>query len=213
MMTFAKAIAVSLLLLIPVPLLLGAQAPLALQDWDLRSFAGNTDYRMVTLDGSSVLQAVTQDSASALYQERRIDLRRTPYLHWRWRTDSGAPAGADENTKPGDDYPARVYVVRSGGLAFWRTKALNYVWSRQHPVGSRWSNPFAGDNVQMWALNSGAQNQEQWQHHVRDVRADWLAAFGEEIDSLDGLALMTDMDNGGGRARSWYADIHFSAQR
>lgn len=217
MMIFAKAIAVALLLLtLPVLLgssLSGAQETDILQDWDMRSFEGNTNYQRVTLDGAPVLQAEAQNSASALYQERRIDLLRTPFLHWRWRTDSAAPNGADETRKSGDDYPARVYVVRSGGLAFWRTKALNYVWSRQHPVDSRWPNPFAGDNVQMWAVDTGPENQDEWRTHVRDVRADWLAAFGEDIDSLDGLALMTDTDNSGGTARSWYADIHFSAQR
>jgi hypothetical protein len=117
----------------------------------------------------------------------------------------------DELTKAGDDYQTRVYVVRRNGWAFWRTKAINYVWSGSQPSGSRWPNPFAGEAVQMWALDSGMAQAGQWQTHVRDIRADWFAAFGERIDSLDGLALMTDTDNAGGTANSWYADIHFSA--
>lgn len=179
--------------------------------WDSRSFKGMTAYSAVDLEGERVLQAVATDSASALYRTEQVDLSLTPYLHWRWRIEPTQESDRDELSKGGDDYQARVYVVRRNGWAFWRTKAINYVWSRSQPSGSRWPNPFAGDAVQMWALDSGIARAGQWQTHVRDIRADWYAAFGERIDSLDGLALMTDTDNAGGSARSWYADIHFSA--
>ena len=184
-----------------------------LMTWEVRSFLGMTQYAMVTLDSESVLQADADASASALYREQSIDLDDTPYLHWRWRTDSTLGTNIDETRKSGDDYVARLYVVRSGGFAFWRTKALNYVWASNQATGSRWDNPFAGDNVQMLAVDSGSAHIGQWRHHVRDVKADWLAAFGESIDNLDGIAIMTDTDNSGAQARSWYADVRFSQRR
>ena len=212
---FAKAIAISLLILpllgMPIAGIFAAQESVAMLSWDSRSFKGSTEYSAVILDGERVLQAVATDSASALYRTQRVDLTQTPYLHWRWRIEQVQASSTDERSKMGDDYQARVYVVRSSGWAFWRTKAINYVWSSSQPRDSRWPNPFAGDAVQMWALDTGAAQAGQWQTHVRDIRADWYAAFGERIDSLDGLALMTDTDNAGGTARSWYADIHFSA--
>ena len=179
--------------------------------WESRSFAGNTQYTAVDLAGEAVLEAFARDSGSALYKEARIDLNATPFLHWRWRVGDAEMPDIPETEKAGDDYRARLYIVRRGGLAFWRTKAINYVWARQQPLDTRWPNPFAGENVQMWAMNTGTPDAPGWESHVRDVRADWFAAFGEQIDSLDGLALMTDTDTGGGTARSWYADIHFSA--
>lgn len=179
--------------------------------WDSRSFEGKTDYSAVDLDGEQVLQAIATDSASALYRTQQVDLTQTPYLHWRWRIEPTQTSHIGERSKAGDDFQARVYVVRRNGWAFWRTKAINYVWSSSQPSGSRWPNPFAGELVQMWALDSGTAEAGQWKSHVRDIRADWYAAFGERIDSLDGLALMTDTDNAGGTSRSWYADIHFSA--
>lgn len=179
--------------------------------WETRSFQGMTQYSAVTVGGERVLQAIATDSASALYTAQPVELARTPYLHWRWRVERAPRSEEDERSKAGDDYQARVYVVRRDGWAFWRTKAINYVWSSSQPSGSRWPNPFAGEAVQMWALDSGMAAAGQWQEHVRDIRADWYAAFGERIDNLDGLALMTDTDNAGGTARSWYADIHFSA--
>jgi len=179
--------------------------------WEERSFSGETRYRAVELDNRAVLEAVADDSASALYREIEIDLESTPCLHWTWRIEAPLGRDVDERSKAGDDYPARLYVVRRGGLAFWRTRALNYVWSSAQPVGTRWDNAYAGENARMWALDSGAAEAGEWVSHVRDVRADWRAAFGEDIDSLDGVAVMTDTDDTGGAARAWYADIRFSA--
>lgn len=180
--------------------------------WQERIFKNSTTYRSVMLDGERVLRGEADGSASALYQNHDINLRRTPYIHWRWRIDNTLDLDLNEREKEGDDYVARLYVVRNGGLAFWRTKAIIYVWSNNQPVGTTWENPYAGPEVRMWAVDSGSEHVGQWREHVRDIRADWLTAFGEEIDSLDGLALMTDTDNSGLFARAWYADIRFSSQ-
>ncbi len=215
-MNLAKAIA---LILLPIAALQAmAQSRIlapnnwGIASWELRSFLGETVYRVVTLDDEVVLQADSNASASAMFSEQRVDLNATPLLQWRWRTDSALGTEVDETFKSGDDYAARIYVVRKGGLAFWRTKALNYVWASKQAVGSRWPNPFAGNNVQMLAVDSGSTELGQWRHHVRDIKADWLAAFGETIDSLDGIAIMTDTDNSGLAIKSWYADVRFTPQ-
>jgi hypothetical protein len=199
-------------------LMLLASAMLVLGDftqgmdsWDERSFAGNTRYSVVDVDGRAALEAMAEGTASALYRRQQIDLEKTPYLHWSWRIEETFGPEIDERSKAGDDYPARLYVVRRGGLAFWRTRALNYVWASAEPVDARWPNAYAGNNAQMWAVASGEESAGQWVSHVRDVRADWRKAFGEDIASLDGVALMTDADDTGGVARAWYADIYFSA--
>jgi hypothetical protein len=182
-----------------------------MHSWEERSFEGNTRYRTVEVEGRAALEAVARGTASALYRREHIDLDETPYLHWSWRIGGTFGTAIDERSKAGDDYPARLYVVRRGGLAFWRTRALNYVWASSQPVDARWPNAYAGNNAQMWAVDSGEGHAGQWTRHVRDVRADWRKAFGEDIDSLDGVALMTDADDTGGVAQAWYADIYFSA--
>jgi hypothetical protein len=211
-------LAISLALALPVagssaepPVLVLGDFAQGTEAWNQRIFKGETRYRVVEAEGRQVLEAVSEGSASALYRRQRIDLRQTPYLHWRWRIEATLGADIDERSKSGDDYPARIYLVRRGGLAFWRTRALNYVWSSAQPAGTLWSNAYAGDNVRMWAVDSGESTAGEWVSHSRDVRADWQAAFGEDIDSLDGIALMTDTDDTGRKARAWYADIVFSA--
>lgn len=119
--------------------------------------------------------------------------------------------GADERTRAGDDYPARVYVVFSGGVAFWRTRAINYVWSNKQPVDCNWLNAFTG-NARMIAVQSGSGHVGEWLEEHRDVRADYRDLFVAEPGNVDAEAIMTDTDNIGTVASAWYGDIWFSAK-
>ena len=197
-----------LLLAAPVTLPIGQFSAGELQDWKAKSFAGETRYQLVQQDGRRVLQADSKGTASGLYREIAVDLERMPYLNWSWRINN-VLNGVDERSKAGDDYPARVYVVVSGGIAFWKTRSLVYVWSSNQPVGSTWENAFTG-NVKTIALRSG--NSKGWFSEKRDVRADFKRLFGDDIKQIDAVALMTDTDNSHQAATAWYGDIYFSAQ-
>lgn len=181
-----------------------------LQGWEQRKFKGETLYAWTTLDGEAALKAVSDASASGLFRKVDVDLMKTPYLHWRWRIDK-ALTGNDETTKAGDDYPARVYVVVSGGLFFWRTRAVNYVWASQRPVGSTWPNAYTG-NAKMMALRSGESEAGRWVQERRNVREDLRSLFGEDITHIDAVAVMTDTDNTGQSATAYYQAIYFSDQ-
>jgi hypothetical protein len=177
--------------------------------WQPRSFSGMTEYRLVESARGTVLQAVSQARASGLYREIRVDLSKTPHLNWSWQVDNTL-SGPDERIRAGDDYAARLYVVIRGGLAFWRTRALNYVWASRLAVGTDWPNAFAGANVRMLAVRSGGRELGRWIDEKRDVRQDLARFFGEDIPFIDGVALMTDTDNAGGRASACYGDIFFT---
>lgn len=181
--------------------------------WQERSFNGNTRYTVTTGDNQTpVLTAETRGQASAFYRQGRIDLNATPCLSWRWRIRETAATGLDERSKAGDDFAARVYVVKRSGLAFWRTKTINYVWSAAQPVNQRWPNAYAGDNAIMWPLNSGNNEAGNWATHSRDIQQDWQRVFAESIDHLDGIAIMTDGDDSDSTLHAAYADLRFSAR-
>jgi hypothetical protein len=120
-------------------------------------------------------------------------------------------SGVDERSKAGDDYPARVYVVVSGGAAFWKTRSLVYVWSSNQAVGATWNNAFTG-NARVMALRSGMRDAGGWVSEKRNIRADFRQLFGEDIRQIDAVALMTDTDNSGQSATAWYGDIYFTTQ-
>lgn len=177
--------------------------------WQEKQFEGETDYQPVVIDGTEALKAHSMSSASGLYREQRIDLHKTPFLNWRWRVDRPL-AGLDERTKRGDDYAARVYVVIDGGLRFWKTRALNYVWSSNMAPGSSWNNAFAGPNVRMLALRNNSNPTAEWFTEKRNILADLRHQFGDQIRYVDAIAIMTDTDNSMGEAISYYSDMYFS---
>lgn len=186
----------------------------SLEGWTVKEFAGATEYQILPIDsvpGSKrVLQAVSSASASGLVREISIDLEKTPYLNWSWRIEDVLPV-SDERSKAGDDYPARVYVVVSGGWAFWNTKSLNYVWANRLPVGTQWPNAYTGQ-ARMLALKSGPEQSNQWQSERRNIREDLQQAFGEDIRHIDAVAIMTDTDQTGATVRAWYGDMWFSSE-
>ena len=180
--------------------------PADIAQWPERSFDGDTAYTLVAYDGGEALEAVADGTASARYLELDIDLDATPYLEWSWRVD-GLPTGeASERSKVGDDYAARIYVVREGLFGKLSARALNYVWSRREPIGASWPNAYT-DRAMMRVVDSGADGLGTWRTHRRDLRADWLAAFGEPLDAVHGIAIMTDTDNTGSDARALYGAI------
>ena len=181
-----------------------------LQNWDPQVFKNKTDYRLIGKPGEMVLVAASRQSASGLVKRQRIDLHKTPILNWRWKIDSGLKP-ADERSKEGDDYAARVYVIVDGGLFFWRTLALNYVWSASEARGNSWPNAFAGKNAMMQAVRDGNDIAERWYQEKRNVRNDFKRLHGKDLRYIDAVAIMTDTDNAGGRVRATYGDIYFSA--
>lgn len=118
----------------------------------------------------------------------------------------------DEQEKSGDDDAARVYVMVSGGLAFWRTRAINYVWASTSPKGRIWPNAFAGDHAVMIALRSADDQTGVWHIEKRNILADLKQQFGEDIQYIDAVAIMADTDNAQGKATAYYGDIYFSKE-
>ena len=193
----------------------GAESVEVLRDgdiagWEEKVFAGKTLYETVRQDGRTVVRATSRGTASGLYLRRRIDLDRTPILRWTWRVD-GTLGDIDERTRAGDDYPARVYVIRSHPVFLWRTRAVNYVWASAQAAGATWPNAYtdASRNV---AVHSGAEDAGRWVEERRDVRADFRELFGESVREVDAVAIMTDTDNTGGAAVAFYGDITFTSE-
>ncbi|OQW65971.1 MAG: hypothetical protein BVN35_21860 [Proteobacteria bacterium ST_bin11] len=180
-----------------------------LEGWEHKSFKGETQYRLQALDGVTVLTADSHAAGSGMFKEQRINLTQTPFLNWSWRIGNRL-TGLNEQSKAGDDYAARVYVVVKGGLAFWQTKAINYVWAGNSKKDGVWPNAFAGDHAMMLALRGPEAALKVWQHEKRNVRADFKQLLGEDISVIDAVAIMTDTDNSNGQASAVYGDIWFS---
>jgi hypothetical protein len=157
-------------------------------------------------DGRTVLRVLSDRSASSLALAKRVDPAATPLLRWRWRV-SHPVAGSDLRRKAGDDYAARVYVLfdlppeRLGvgdrmKMAAARllhgaelpAAALCYVWGTAQAAGESGWNAYT-DRLRMIVVDSGNAHAGQWRDVVRDVAADFRAAFGDPLPVISGIAL------------------------
>lgn len=196
-----------LLAILSLTLIASSTQAMDLRNWKERSFKGNTDYAH---DGTGI-RGETQGAASVLYREESVDVSKTPILKWRWKISNTYGLEHDEQSKSGDDYPARLYVVVKTGFLPWQTLALNYVWSSNQPVDSSWKNAYT-DKAMMIVVDSGDEKANLWQSHQRDVVADFREFYGVDVDELDGYAIMVDGDNTGKSATAWFDGIEFVAR-
>lgn len=201
-----------LLLLTPLPLTAADDlvfAPPDIIEWEHHSFAGDTDYALVEVDGRKAVYArCTDGTASGLFFRGEIDLAETPILEWEWRVDQVFD-DIDETTRAGDDHVGRIYVVDERRFLRWRTRAVNYVWASAKPEGSSWENPHSSQ-ARMIAVQSGPPERPgRWFTERRNVREDFRRHHGRDPERISALAIMTDCDDTGQSVEAWYGTIRF----
>jgi len=191
---------------------IGEFSKASLSGWEEKEFDGDTVYTFTFDDDikQQVLKAESKAGASGLFREIRIDLNKTPYLNWSWKTSSYFP-NINENEKAGDDFTARIYVVVDGGYFFWKTIALNYVWSSSHNTDEKWDNPFTS-NATMYAVEAGKEKLGVWQHYKRNIKDDLQRIVGKDEQYIDAIAVMTDTDNSKRNATTYFGDIFFTSE-
>lgn len=204
-----------LLLLLSGPMCGAAESIAVLRDgdigaWEEKVFSGKTLYETLRIDGRRVVRATSRGTASGLFRKQRIDLGKTPILEWTWWVE-GTLGDIDERTREGDDYSARVYVIRADPVFFWRTRAVNYVWASTRAEGESWPNAYTGAARHI-ALRSGDALAGEWVKERRNVRADFRALFGKDVSHIDAIAIMSDTDNTGAAAVAYYGDITFTSE-
>jgi hypothetical protein len=182
-----------------------------LAGWDQKSFSGATVYNIVNESGRKVLKANSNSTASGLVKRIKVDLNKTPFLNWSWKIDAQLK-DLNEQSKQGDDYAARIYVIVDGGFFPWNSKAMNYVWSSNQARGTEWGNAYLPKNAKMTAVRGQQDRAGVWQNEKRNVKQDFKKLYGKNILKIDAVAVMTDTDNSKGKVTATYGDIFFTAQ-
>lgn len=186
--------------------------------WEPKEFSGQTTYTIEEHKGRLALEALSDKTASGLVLKQRVDLALTPWLNWSWLIEKQL-LQLDERSKSGDDFAARIYVVIDGGFRVWRTKSLSYVWSSNQAKGLVWDNAFAGTSVKMMSVRGRESEVSKWYEEKRNIYQDLIDVFGDKgseranrkaYQYIDIIAIMTDTDNSGKKAKSYYGDIVFS---
>ena len=204
----------------------GVGVPDGWRTWRFKKIDRLTQYTTVREEGSMVVRASADSSASGLIRDVRINPAEYPVLQWAWKV-SNTYAKGDVRSKEGDDYPARIYLAfeydsqrlglldraKYGAVKLLYGEApplrvLNYIWESTAPKDTIVSSAYT-DWVKMVVVESGPSLANRWVEERRNVVEDYRRAFGEDPGMLTGVAIMTDADNTGERATAWYGDIVF----
>jgi len=202
----------------------GSTLPPGWNRTDIKGVDARTAYTLVDDQGTTVLRAAANASASAVVYKMATPVRDAPLLQWRWKV-SDVLKSSNPTTKEGDDYAARVYVMFDYPLeklpladrirlrlarAFYDpgvpAATLCYVWDSRMRAGTVLTSPYTS-RVRIIVAESGGQHAGEWRTVERDVGEDFRRAFGEEPPAVSAVAVATDTDNTRERITAWYGDI------
>jgi Protein of unknown function (DUF3047) len=199
--------------------------------WQHQTFPGKrrTQYKAQQMLGREALVADANASLSVMRKKRRIAASELGSVQFSWLAKETIER-ADMSLRESDDSALRVVLVFEGDRNRFTLKnqllseltqtltgeelpyaTLMYVWSNHHPVGHVIHNPRT-DRIRKIVVESGTSHLGRWRDYDRDIRADFIQAFGEEPGALAGVALMTDSDNTQSRIKAWYGPVRLAVK-
>jgi Protein of unknown function (DUF3047) len=200
--------------------------PPSLLGWQSFALPGKRHvvFEPVEVKARPALRVKADSSVSIFRRQFEPTLSQPGRISFSWRVD-GLPEGADLAAADASDSPVGIVLGFEGDRTRWspRTHRLSemsrlltgeelpyatlvYAWGNREAPGTVVVNPRT-DRIRKLVLDSGTQNIGVWRDHVRDVRADFRMAFGEEPGPLRVVALMTDTDNTRSSLTAWYGPL------
>ncbi len=156
-------------------------------------------------DGNRYLKAKDRGGSVTYGKEFRWNIRRFPYISWRWRIHA-LPPGGDERFNETNDSAAAVYIIYDRNL-LGVPKVLKYVWSSTLAAGTATRRKGIG---RPWTVvaKSGEGGMGAWHTEVFDARAAFIETFGgDPPDKTLGIAILTDANATDSYAEADYDDF------
>jgi hypothetical protein len=116
-------------------------------------------------------------SASLITKVGGVDLKKTPFLRWRWRAKT-LPEGADGRRKARDDQAIGIYVGAGSAL---NNKSISYRWDTDTPKGAEGNCAYGLGFVKVkWYTlrNKEDAADGRWFIEERNVAEDFKKAWG-----------------------------------
>ncbi len=186
-------------------------------------------YRQVALDGRDAMRVQADASTSMLRRNLRIPPQELHHLQFSWKVPALIEQ-ADLTVGERSDSPVRVVLAFEGDRSKFSARdamlselahmltgepmpyaTLMYVWGNRQPAGTVVHNHRTG-RIRKLVLESGPEKLGQWLDYERDIRQDFVQAFGEEPGALLAIGIMTDTDNTRSRATAWYGPVRHLAK-
>jgi hypothetical protein len=187
-----------------------------------------SQFDYVLEDGRAAIAANAQSSASMLRQVMRVEPPLLGNIKFSWKLPDLIQY-ADMTLREFDDSPVRVVLAFEGDRSKFSAKnamlselahvlsgeplpyaTLMYVWCNICAPETIILNPHT-DRIRKLPLESGPEKLNRWMDYERNIRADFVKAFGEEPGMLTSISIMTDTDNTKSLARAWYGPVALTA--
>ena len=194
--------------------------------WQHQEFPGKRTslYRYARMEGRDAVLAQASASASMLRQMVRIEAADLSHLRFSWKVPALIES-ADLSVRDQEDSPVRIVLAFEGDRSKFPAKdamlselahaltgepmpyaTLMYVWCNNRDPGSVLVNPRTS-RIRKLVMESGPRNLSQWLDYERDIRADFVKAFGEPPGALVAIGIMTDTDNTQSATQAWYGPV------
>ncbi|MFQ5890542.1 MAG: DUF3047 domain-containing protein, partial [Gemmatimonadota bacterium] len=174
--------------------------------WKIKDDDKHKPYRVREEDGNKYLEATDEGESVILGKEVKWDLRKYPYVSFRWRVHE-IPKGADERFDETVDSAAGIYFIYKKKLLGLIPESVKYVWSSSLPVGSATQREGVG---KPWMIVVGTDKEglDEWHTYVFDLRAAYKETFGgKPPDKPIGIGLLSDANSTNSHAYADYDDI------
>ncbi|MBM4331095.1 MAG: DUF3047 domain-containing protein [Deltaproteobacteria bacterium] len=155
------------------------------------------------------LRLLSAGDAFGLKKEISFDIRKYPYLSWRWRATK-LPKGGDIRKRDTDDQAGQIYVIFPKFPAFINSRSVGYIWDNKAPAGFSGTST-AYSKMKYVVLQSGASKLNQWISETRNVYEDYKKLFQEDPPTVGTVLLYINSQHTKSQAACDYADIYFSA--
>ncbi|MES2509690.1 MAG: DUF3047 domain-containing protein [Pseudomonadota bacterium] len=204
-------------------------------NWEIFRVPGKepTRYSHVQHDGRDAVLATAEATGSILRHRQRIEAADLGRVSFSWNVPAAVPVaggkGANALLPELEDVPVRVVLAFEGDRSRFSFKntmlnelsllltgeqlpfaTLIYAWSRVNKPGEVVLNDRT-DRIRKLIVNSGDQGYNQWLNYERDIRADYIKAYGEEPGALLSYAVFTEGERNEGQLQAWYGPIRMHA--
>ena len=177
---------------------------------DVKKVKKLTTYSLGSNENGNFLRAEAEGVGSGLGKKLKINLESTPFINITWKVEKDL-SGIVENSKKGHDFAARVFVVKKTGSTALSNRAVNYVFSSNNLINESWRSPYTKKSID-FVLSTTKNNLNEWVTVKANVKEHFKKLHNLDVDTINGVAIMTDTDNSKLKAISYYQNIYFSSE-
>ncbi|MDT8428298.1 MAG: DUF3047 domain-containing protein [Pseudomonadales bacterium] len=166
------------------------------------------DMSFAQIAGRHALRLATDNSASMLFRFVDVGLEQYPLLAWQWLVENPIDTNLDENTRAGDDHPARLFIsFRHDGE---QRRSMEIIWGNELRAGEY---KIIG-NFPHYVANGGPDKLGQWQDEEINLQEIYHTLWPEDTGPvrITDIALFCDSDETGDDSVAYFAAVSLKQQ-